>query len=177
MQFALSLYGAWWFSLIYLIFAYGIWFIFPKYVQIKFSKIPDIKYVKYIYRYSYLLLLISSLFISFTINLHFFIGLFLYICGLSIYIIAIFYFSINEPDLLVNSGIYRYSRHPVYFGFFIMWIGVSVCTFSIIVFLITIIIGFLSYIIALEEEKLCIIKYGESYKDYKDKVNLILGKK
>jgi len=110
MQFGLSIYGSWWFSLIYLIFSYGLWFIFPKFVQIRFTKTPYIKYITEIYKYSYILVLLLTIFIPFQINTYFFIGLGLYLLGLLIYISAIFYFSINEIDLPVTRGIYRYLR-------------------------------------------------------------------
>lgn len=177
MQFGLSLLGAWWFSLIYLIFAYGLWFLFPKLVQIRFSNIPQIKYVSSMYKYLYLILLISSIFILIEINIYFYVGIALYISGLVIYISAIFYFSINEIDIVVSSGIYGYSRHPVYFGFFIMWFGVAVCTFNIIILLLILSVGFFSYKIALKEEEDCIKRYGINYLEYKSRVNFIFGKK
>lgn len=177
MQFGFGLLGAWWFSLIYIIFAYGLWFIFPKFVQIRFGNTPKIKYVSTIYKYLYLILLISSIFILFDININFYIGVIIYIIGLFIYISGIFYFSINEVDLIVSSGIYRYSRHPVYLGFFIMWFGVAVSTLNIIILLLILVIGFFSYKIALAEEKNCIKKYGNNYLGYKREVNLIFGKK
>ena len=177
MQFEFGLSGAWWFSLIYIIFAYGLWFIFPKFVQIRFSKTPEIKYVNTIYKYSYILLLLSGIFIPFEINFNFYIGIVLYICGLVIFIMAIFYFSINEIDLPVSSGIYKYSRHPVYLGFFIMWLGVAVATFHILILILILILGFLSYQIALGEEKQCLKLYGNDYVEYKSKVYLFFGRK
>ncbi|RLD84823.1 MAG: hypothetical protein DRJ10_00150 [Bacteroidetes bacterium] len=176
MQFGFGLFGAWWFSLIYIIFAYGLWFLFPKFVQIRFSRTPKIKNVSIVYKYVYLILLISSIFILFKINIFFYIGTLLYISGLIIYISAIFFFSINEIDLIVNTGIYGYSRHPVYLGFFIMWLGVAVCTLNIVVLVLILILGFLSYKIALLEEQQCVKKYGNDYLEYQRNVNFIFGK-
>ena len=177
MQFGFGLFGAWWFSLIYLIFAYGLWFIFPKFVQIRFAKTLEVKYVSFIYKYLYFLLLVSSTYILFEINFYFYFGIILYIIGLTIYISAIYYFSINEIDLVVTSGIYGYSRHPVYLGFFIMWLGVAISCLSTLIFLLIILIGFFSYQIALSEENYCKKKYGKVYLEYSEKVNLIFGKK
>ncbi len=177
MQFGFGLFGAWWFSLIYIIFAYGLWFLFPKFVQIRFGKTPKIKNVSSVYKYVYLTLLISSIFILFKINFFFYIGILLYISGLILYITAIFFFSINEIDLVVSSGIYGYSRHPVYLGFFIMWFGVAVSTLNIVIFVLILIVGFLSYKIALLEEQQCVKIYGKDYIEYQRNVNFIFGKK
>jgi len=177
MQFGFGVYGAWWFSLIYIIFAYGLWLIFPKFVQIRFSRIPFVKYISNGYKYTYILLLLSTIFILFQLNNYFYIGIILYISGLIIFISAIFFFSINEIDLIVSSGIYKYSRHPVYLGFFVMWLGVSVLTLNLITFILTVTLGILSYKIAEKEEEICIQKYGNEYKMYQKKVKLFFGRK
>ncbi len=167
MQFGLSIYGAWWFSLIYLIFAYGLWFIFPKFVQIRFTKTPYINYISEIYKYSYILLLLLTIFIPFQINTYFFIGLGIYLLGLFIYISAIFYFSINEIDLPVTKGIYKYLRHPVYFGFIIMYLGITLISSNILLLILSLVIAYCSYQIALLEEELCSDTYGKDYINYK----------
>ncbi len=177
MEFGFGLFGAWWFSLIYIVFSYGLWFIFPRYIQIRFNKIPYIKYVSEGYKFSYLLLLLSTTYVLFDINTGFYLGIILYISGLTLFISAIFYFSINEIELVVSSGVYKYSRHPVYFGFFVMWFGVSVITFNFIILLLTITYGFFSYKIAIKEEESCIGQYGKEYKFYQNKVNFVLGRK
>ena len=177
MQFGFALYGAWWFSLIYLIFAYGLWFIFPKFVQYRFIQVPHIKYINTIYKYSYVLILIATVFIPFNINVWFFIGLAIYLIGLFTYISAIFYFSINEVDLPVTTGIYYYSRHPVYLGFMIMIIGILLITFNLLIFILVLTIGYSSYYIALKEEEKCSQFYDEFYMKYKMEVCFLLGRK
>ncbi len=177
MQFGLSIYGAWWFSLIYLIFAYGLWFIFPKFVQIRFSKVPHIKIITPIYKYAYILLLLISIFIPFKINIYFYLGLVVYLLGLFIYISAIFYFSINEFNLPVTTGIYKYLHHPVYVGFFIIFIGISLITNNLFILILILIIGYCSYYIALSEEKECAKMYGKSYENYKKQPRFLFGRK
>jgi len=177
MNFGFSIYGTWWFSLIYLIFAYGLWFIFPKFILIRFSKVPYIRYISSIYKYSYILLLLLTIFVPFKFDIPFYVGVISYTFGLSIYIIAIFYFSINEINLPVTSGIYKYLGHPVYIGFFFISIGISLISGNILILILSLIIAYCSYRIALEEEKECIKLYGQEYIDYKNSSVFFIAKK
>ena len=172
-DFSINLFGAWCFVLVYLIFAYGLWFLFPSYIQIRFSRIPKIKYVTNTYQILYLLFLVLSIFISIELNIWFYLGLFIYLVGLSIYISAIYYFAINEWNKPVMSGIYRYFRHPVYFGFFLIMLGISLAALSYILFLLSIFIAYLSYLIAQKEEQQCVKDYGNLYSKYLKKNSFI----
>lgn len=177
MQFGFSLYGAWWFSIIYLIFAFGLWFIFPKYVQIRFNKLPKVGSINKFYHYCFILLIISTIVIPFKYSSFFFIGSFLYVLGLSIFISAIYQFAITDIRKPVTGGVYKWSRHPIYLGFSVMWFGVSLATLNVLVFLLILLISYFSFRIGLAEEKACFKTYGSSYSDYKKKVYLILGRR
>ncbi len=155
-----------WFTLVYLIFAYGLWLLFPKYIQIRFSRIPNIKYVTFTYQLFYYLFLFFSIFISIEINTWFFLGLFVYLIGLSIYISAIYYFAINEWDKPVTGGIYRLFRHPVYLGFALIMFGTALAGKSLLLFVLAVIISFLSFIVAKQEEKNCLAQYRDEYRKY-----------
>jgi len=177
MNFGLELYGGWWLILIYLIFANGLWFIFPRFVQIRFSKVPKIRYISTIYYVSYVLILTFGIFSLFEFVFCFYIGIVLYISGLAVFISSIFYFAINEIELPITTGVYKYSRHPVYFSSFLIWLGIAISTFNIVIFVLALILGFCSYKIALVEEKNCAKQYNGAYKDYSKKAKLIIGRK
>jgi protein-S-isoprenylcysteine O-methyltransferase Ste14 len=155
-----------WFSLVYLIFAYGLWFLFPRFILQRFGRIPKIKYITPLYQISYYLFLIVTIFISFEINILFFLGLLFYLSGLGIYISAIYYFSINEWDKPVTRGIYRLFKHPVYLGFTLIMFGIALAGASWVLFVLAFIISYLSFIIAKREEQDCLAQYKDEYRKY-----------
>ena len=69
------------------------------------------------------------------VNGMFFIGIIIFISGLLIEIIADFQKTRfrNQPENkghFISSGLWAYSRHPNYVGEIVLWIGVSVMSFS-----------------------------------------------
>jgi len=68
-------------------------------------------------------------------NSIFFIGLMVFILGLSIEIIAdyqktVFRRSIENKDKFITTGLWSLSRHPNYFGEILLWTGVAVMSIS-----------------------------------------------
>jgi protein-S-isoprenylcysteine O-methyltransferase Ste14 len=119
-----------------------------------------------LYQISYFIFLFVTLFISLEINFGFFIGLFIYLIGLGIYISAIYYFAVNEWDKPVTSGIYSLFRHPVYFGFVLIMFGTAIAGKSLLLLVLAAIIGYLSFRVAKQEEKDCLVQYKDDYRKY-----------
>jgi len=72
---------------------------------------------------------------------------------------------------LVTSGIYSFSRHPGYFGWFLWSIGTQILLSNPISFIAYGIISwFFFYKRIREEEKSLIANYGKEYIEYKSKV-------
>ena len=70
------------------------------------------------------------------------------------------------PDEPLTRGLYRYSRHPMYFTYFIFLIGVSLAAASWVFLVYTVLITALSFYFAPLEEAACLEKYGAAYRDY-----------
>lgn len=83
---------------------------------------------------------------------------------------SIISFITTPIDRPVTKGIYKYSRHPGYLSNFLAFIGIGIATSSW-VFLLAAIIFFILVNIsdANSEERYCIEKYGDIYKDYLNK--------
>ena len=69
------------------------------------------------------------------LNIIFFIGLFMFVFGFSLEIIADYqktkFRSISaNKDKFISSGLWSKSRHPNYVGEIILWLGISVMSFS-----------------------------------------------
>ncbi len=78
----------------------------------------------------------------------------------------------DQGDNLVTTGIFAYTRNPMYFGAIIMilgWFLVSAFTFILIS---TVLFLVVFYIVAKSEEKQLEQKYGKKYRAYKRKVPL-----
>ena len=72
---------------------------------------------------------------------------------------------------IVSTGVFAYSRNPVYAAFCIISIGVGIFLNSIWVLLSVIPSGVLVYYIAIKKEESYLEeKFGEEYRQYKSKV-------
>ena len=115
------------------------------------------------------------------LNNIFFVGLFIFILGFSIEVIAdhqktIFRKDEKNKDKFISTGLWAYSRHPNYFGEIMLWFGISLMSFSslsglqyltlISPIFVYILLVYISGVRILEEQGLK--KWGslESYKEY-----------
>ncbi|HEX8964898.1 MAG TPA: isoprenylcysteine carboxylmethyltransferase family protein [Patescibacteria group bacterium] len=77
-----------------------------------------------------------------------------------------FEYQIKQKQTLITTGIYKYIRHPIYIGLFLVLIGAELIAQSLL-FLSFLVMIFPFYIQAKREEKLLINYFGEAYKSYK----------
>ena len=76
----------------------------------------------------------------------------------------------REEAELVDYGVFRVSRHPMYLGIMIMYLGLAISSMSMAALLmLTVIFIFYNYIAAYEERKLTEY-FGDSYRDYMKRV-------
>jgi len=96
----------------------------------------------------------------------FYVGLALCVLGTVTWIIAIVNIvgiPLGEPW---NKGLYRYSRHPMYLGLFLTLIGAGIASASWIFLLFSIVCIILSAILVSAEERFCLEKFGNPYREY-----------
>jgi len=74
----------------------------------------------------------------------------------------------DEPDKLVNTGFYKYSRNPMYLGFLISLLGLAIIYqgaissfFLVLVFFIVVDLWYIRF-----EEKAMLNKFGTEYEEY-----------
>ena len=109
------------------------------------------------------------------------IGIALYALGI---IIVIFGFiglgssvSVGLPEeqtKLKTGGIYQLSRNPMYLGGFIVCLGSCFYSIHIINFILFAITAIIHHSVVLKEEEFLKIRFGESWIDYRKKVNRYL---
>ncbi|MFW9890085.1 MAG: methyltransferase, partial [Candidatus Thorarchaeota archaeon] len=112
---------------------------------------------------------ILSIFVPIVLGYLFFIGLVIAIVGMAIGILALYSFA-NNPGL-TTTRIHRYSRNPIYVGWTIFFLGLTLIgwsgSFWSVIFLMYWIftVGYLHFTV-LQEEEFLTNKYGASYKEY-----------
>ena len=76
-----------------------------------------------------------------------------------------------QSSKIVTSGIYAYSRNPIYLGWFLLVAGRSLMTASVLALLVAVMMLLLLYwAVIVEEEKYLERKFGEEYRTYKRSV-------
>lgn len=101
----------------------------------------------------------------------FYSGCVCYLTGLLICAISTANFSVPDDAGLNTNGMYKFSRNPMYIAYFICFMGMSLLTQSLVLFIIVLIFQISAHWIILAEERWCIQKFGEDYKQYMKKVN------
>jgi len=106
----------------------------------------------------------------------FYVGLPISVIGLIAYTVGMvsFFTTPMEKEPLVR-GLYRYSRHPMYITQFVMFIGVGIACASWVFLLFSVVYTIISFIIAIPEERQCLEKYGDAYREYLNKTPRWLG--
>jgi len=98
------------------------------------------------------------------------LGLGLYSLGLMGFVAALFNYALTSLDQPVTSGLYRISRHPQQFMISVSFLGISIAIGSWIAFVLIAIGVIAAHAKVLAEEKACLEAYGDSYRNYMDRV-------
>jgi len=105
----------------------------------------------------------------------FVVGLILFLLGMAVNTVATVNFikaPMNQP---VTRGAYRYSRHPIYVALVMIYLSVSVASASWVFLLFAALFVVAVSLTAIEEERYCLEKYDDAYREYMDKTPRWLG--
>jgi protein-S-isoprenylcysteine O-methyltransferase Ste14 len=105
-----------------------------------------------------------------TESLEFIIGLIIFSLGTFGFITAILNFNDTPLDEPVTSGLYRVSRNPQMIMLNLVGIGISITIGSGIAIILIVLGHFFSHFRILGEEKRLLEQYGDSYREYMEKV-------
>jgi protein-S-isoprenylcysteine O-methyltransferase Ste14 len=121
------------------------------------------------------LILVATMFISFFYSIFvpfklqtiwFYIGLFVYLAGTFLIIISMINFATTPMDKPVTKGVYRFSRNPMFIGFFLVYLGVAIACISWVYLLMTVLFIMLVYYMSPLEEAITLEHYGLAYEEY-----------
>lgn len=80
----------------------------------------------------------------------------------------------QKETSLKTSGIYSFSRNPMYIGFYLFYFGAFFYTLNLLVLLFSILGIAIHHHIVLNEEKFLEKEFGNEYQEYKNKVRRYL---
>ena len=78
----------------------------------------------------------------------------------------------SEP---VIKGPYRFSRHPMYITQLVMFVGVAIASGSWVFLLFSVVYSIVSFVTAIPEERFCLEKYGNAYREYLNRTPRWIG--
>ncbi len=97
-------------------------------------------------------------------------GLSLYLLGLVGYVAAVITFMRGTPTGLLEGGVYRLSRNPLYVSAAFMFIGIGIATANVALLGIEIVALVLQHFMIVAEERACRARFGQVYAKYAKKV-------
>ncbi len=134
------------------------------------------KKLYYLSTVTFLATLIYSVFLPLKLGTGwFYAGLFVYLLGMIFGFIAMINFAAAPLDKPATEGVYRFSRHPMYFSMFLMFIGIGIACFSWVFVLLTMIWFAVSDREVVAEERLCLETYGKAYREYMNRTPRWIG--
>jgi protein-S-isoprenylcysteine O-methyltransferase Ste14 len=104
-----------------------------------------------------------------------YVGLPISLLGIVMYIIVSLNIATTPIDRPITTGLYRYSRHPMYVTSFITPIGAGIASASWLFLLLSVLCIITHFINGISEERLCLEVYGSQYKEYLDRTPRWIG--
>jgi protein-S-isoprenylcysteine O-methyltransferase Ste14 len=102
-------------------------------------------------------------------------GLVVYLFGVALSIVAVLNFSTSPKDKVITKGLYSISRNPMYIGLILMQVGLGIICSSWVYLLLTLVLLILLNENLSAEERYCLYRYGDSYRQYKNKTPRWIG--
>lgn len=100
----------------------------------------------------------------------FYSGVVCYVSGLLLCAVSLLHFSTPAANGLNTNGLYRFSRNPMYVSYFICFMGMAALSRSWVLLVAVILFQIAAHGIILSEERWCTQQFGDSYKQYMQKV-------
>ncbi len=125
----------------------------------------------WVYQITTILIILKLLFLRIKADSDwFYIGLIIYSMGLVLYSVSIVNYAKPKMNGINVNGLYSISRNPMYVAYFIYFIGCALLTHSWILLILIIVFQVSAHWIILSEERWCIMKFGDEYIKYMNKV-------
>ncbi len=108
-----------------------------------------------------------SVFLPFRLGtIWFYAGLCIYVPSIIMGIMAVLSFATTPVNQPVTTGVYRISRNPMSVGEVLIYVSIGIACVSWIFLLLAIGASIIGYKSILAEERFCLNKYGNAYREY-----------
>lgn len=120
--------------------------------------------------------LIYSIFLPLKLGtLWFFAGLPIYLLGLVMVLMSSISFSTAPLGEPLSKGVYTISRHPMYFGLFLGYVGIGIACASWVFLLFSLVWIVSWHFGVIEEERILLESYGDAYREYMNRTPRWIG--
>jgi len=131
---------------------------------------------------SYVSMIVETMAVAYSIflplqlgTIWFYAGLAIFLTGLVVLTAATVNFAATPMDVPITRGVYHYSRHPLYLASLLIYLSVGIASASWVFLLFFVLQSVSIRIAAVGEERFCLEKYGEAYREYIDRTPRWLG--
>jgi protein-S-isoprenylcysteine O-methyltransferase Ste14 len=105
----------------------------------------------------------------------FYIGLVVFALALVMSLMTTIGFATTPVDKPVTKGVYRISRHPIYFSGFLLYVGMGIACASWVILLCAVLWIVFFRIVVPTEERFLIKQYGDAYRKYMKRTPMWIG--
>ena len=105
----------------------------------------------------------------------FYFGFSIFILGFLLLFFSTYSFITTPVDQMIQKGVYKFSRHPMYLATFLICLGSGIGTASWIFVLLSIVIIVCLHYEASVEERYCLERFKDLYKGYMQRVPMWFG--
>ena len=102
------------------------------------------------------------------------VGAVVYAAGLALLAGAVVSFARPDRDGMNRTGLYRWSRHPMYVAYFVYFIGCVLLTRSMLLLGLVLAFQIAAHWIIRAEERWCAAQFGQSWRQYCSRVRRYL---
>ena len=103
------------------------------------------------------------------------IGFIVYLSGLVLIVATMINFAATPMNKPVTKGVYRYSRNPMFIGWFILYFGITIACISWVFLLLTLFFILITAYMSPLEEAITLDHYGKPYKEYIERTPKWIG--
>ena len=170
-EFQIGVWNGWWLTVAYLAIHLVLFFTAPKEALKRLLTRPKLnkteKPLFNIQQTLYFGIMVYAVFVPLKLGTAWFwIGLVVFVLGMVGYFVAITNFASTPLDQPVVKGLYRISRNPIHVMSDVAWFGAGIATASWVILAANIVLCILVHKTTLAEERFCLERYGQAYRDY-----------